>query len=434
MPRPTFTRLTLASGLAALAATATLAAPADAQGFGDRLKRAAKEAAARKVEERVETRAGEVADAALDGAEQGARGAAKGAKPEGTTGGKAEGTAGSRPASRIEGEGADATRSGATAAAPAAPTPARPTTNAGRDFTPGTRVLFATDFTRDEVGDFPRAFRLKGGNAEVAEIGGTRYLRATSSGAFEIPLPETLPERFTMEFDFWGMGGRHQLLYFDGKAADASYHVMIRPSDGGLAGPDNYDVSSEVPDVTREVPFRVQIMADGDYVKVYMNGKRVANAPNAALGRSRVVRVGVHAGEDEPLLLGNIRIAAGGKDLYAALEASGRVTAEGVLFDTNSDRLRPESAPVLKEIAAMLAAHPELRLSVEGHTDDVGAPAANLALSEKRAAAVVRHLTTTLGVDAARLTSAGFGATRPVVANGSEADRQRNRRVELVKR
>jgi outer membrane protein OmpA-like peptidoglycan-associated protein len=127
-------------------------------------------------------------------------------------------------------------------------------------------------------------------------------------------------------------------------------------------------------------------------------------------------------------------VAAGGKDLYAALAASGRVTADGVLFDTNSDRLRPESAPVLGEIARMLAAHPELRLSIEGHTDDVGSAAANQALSEKRAAAVRRHLVERLGADAARLTSAGFGATRPVAPNGAEADRQRNRRVELVRR
>jgi hypothetical protein len=54
-------------------------------------------------------------------------------------------------------------------------------------------VLYATDFSGDELGDFPRAFRLRGGNAEVAEVGGTRYLRMTSFGEFEVPLPETLP-------------------------------------------------------------------------------------------------------------------------------------------------------------------------------------------------------------------------------------------------
>jgi len=186
--------------------------------------------------------------------------------------------------------------------------------------------------------------------------------------------------------------------------------------------------------VREGAPLRVQVMADGDYVKVYMNGTRVANAPNAAIGRSRLIRMTVSASEDAPMRLANLRIAAGGKDLYAALESSGRVTADGILFDTSSDRLRAESAPVLQEIAAMLAAHPDLRVAIEGHTDDAGAAAANQSLSERRAAAVRRHLVTTLGVDAARLTSAGFGATRPVAPNDSDANRQRNRRVELVKR
>ncbi|GLC24850.1 OmpA family protein [Roseisolibacter agri] len=317
-----------------------------------------------------------------------------------------------------------------------ADTAAAPTVNSGRDFTPGTRVLYATDFTRDELGDFPRAFRLRGGNTEVAEIGRARWLRATSFGEFEIPLSEKLPERFTMEFDFIGPSGWSQYLYFTphDPNGDEPYHLHLSAEEGGVGGPNGYDVASAPPRGREGAPLRVQVMADGDYVKVYLNGVRVANAPNAALGRSRVIRVRVSASDEAPVMIANLRIAAGGKDLYAALESSGRVTADGILFDTNSDRLRAESTPVLQEIAAMLAAHPELRVAIEGHTDDAGAAAANQSLSERRAAAVRRHLVTTLGVDAARLTSAGFGATRPVAPNDSEANRQRNRRVELVKR
>ena len=320
--------------------------------------------------------------------------------------------------------------------APAPDTAAAPSVNSGRDFTPGTRVLLATDFGRDEIGDFPRAFRLRSGNTEVAEIGRARWLRATSFGEFEIPLPETLPQRFTMEFDFVGPSGWTQYLYFtpEDPNAEEQYRVHLSAEHGGVGGPNAYDVSAAAPRVREGAPFRVQVMADGDYVKVYMNGTRVANAPNATLGRSRLIRVKVSASDEAPVLIANLRIAAGGKDLYAALESSGRVTADGILFDTNADRLRPESAPVLQEIAAMLAAHPELRVAIEGHTDDAGSAAANQSLSERRAAAVRRHLVTTLGVDAARLTSAGFGATPPVAPNDSDANRQRNRRVELVKR
>ena len=81
----------------------------------------------------------------------------------------------------------------------------------------------------------------------------------------------------------------------------------------------------------------------------------------------------------------------------------------------------------------MLAAHPELRLVIEGHTDDVGGAAANQALSQQRAEAVKAALVSGYGVDAARLTAKGMGATKPAAPNATPAGRQQNRRVELVK-
>ena len=320
------------------------------------------------------------------------------------------------------------------AAAPAADAaPAKPVVNVGKDFTPGTRVLYATDFKRDEVGDFPRTFELKSGNFEVADVGGTRYLRATSFGEFEIPLPEVLPEMFTVEFDLKPVSGWSQYLYFTDDKHERAY-LMFDAYHGGIEGPKSYRVISDVDnkDAKNRV-FHVQIMADGRYVKVYMDGQRVANAPNADIGRSNKLTFGVKASTDNPVLFGNFRIAAGGKDLYKALEETGRVTAEGILFDTNSDRLRPESEPVLKQIGDMLAQHGEMKLAIEGHTDNVGAAAANQSLSEKRGAAVKAYLVQTFRIDAARLTAQGFGASKPVAPNADEAGRQKNRRVELVK-
>jgi OOP family OmpA-OmpF porin len=78
-----------------------------------------------------------------------------------------------------------------------------------------------------------------------------------------------------------------------------------------------------------------------------------------------------------------------------------------------------------------LKEHPEIkRLSVEGHTDDRGLAAQNVGLSQRRAAAVVAWLVAN-GIDATRLTSNGFGATRPLESNAAEAGRQTNRRVEF---
>ena len=88
---------------------------------------------------------------------------------------------------------------------------------------------------------------------------------------------------------------------------------------------------------------------------------------------------------------------------------------------------------MLKQIGDMLAQHGEMKLAIEGHTDNVGAAAANQSLSEKRAAAVKAYLVQTFRIDAARLTAQGFGASKPVTPNADEAGRQKNRRVELVK-
>jgi outer membrane protein OmpA-like peptidoglycan-associated protein len=401
------------------------AAPAHAQSFGDRLKRRAEEAAKRAVETRVERRATEATNAAMDGAEHTASCAAtdKACRDAAAQGG----------AKAAAGQGGAAAQPAANVRAGGAGPAAAPAVNSGRDFTPGTRVLLATDFARDEIGDFPRRFELKSGNMEVADVGGTRYLRVTSHGEFEIPLPETLPEMFTLEFDLKPVEGWTQSVYFTDEQERRAY-LTFGTEDGGIEGPHSYRVRSGVdnPDRPNHV-FRVQVMADGKYVKVYMDGKRVANAPNADIGRANKIVFETMANDKHPVLVGNIRIAAGGKDLYKALEESGRVTADGVLFDTNSDRLRPESEAVLKEIGDMLAKHADMRLAIEGHTDDVGQAAANQALSAKRAAAVKAYLVAKHGVAAGRLESKGFGASKPVAGNADEAGRQKNRRVELVK-
>jgi OmpA-OmpF porin, OOP family len=119
-------------------------------------------------------------------------------------------------------------------------------------------------------------------------------------------------------------------------------------------------------------------------------------------------------------------------DMRDALARDGFVALNGILFDTGLDAIKPESEPLLNEVLALLQADPALRLSVEGHTDNVGAAAANQALSDKRAAAV-RAWLANKGVAAARLQSKGYGASAPLADNRTEEGRAKNRRVELVK-
>ena len=194
-------------------------------------------------------------------------------------------------------------------------------------------------------------------------------------------------------------------------------------------------VSDDVPGVSRPVKVRLQV--DGKYAKVYIDEARVANMPNAEFARGKEITFlfqspGGEAGAPMPLI-GNLRINAGGQPLYDALLANGRVATQGIFFDVGSDHIRPESAPTLAMIGAMLKDHGDLKLTIEGHTDNTGSPPANKALSEKRAAAVKAYLTSSFGIAAERLGSMGLGDTKPAASNGTSEGRQQNRRVELVK-
>lgn len=113
------------------------------------------------------------------------------------------------------------------------------------------------------------------------------------------------------------------------------------------------------------------------------------------------------------------------------VQGTAMVIKDTIYFDVGQATIKPESASILDEVAAVLRAHPELvRVDVEGHTDPTGGVAYNLRLSRRRAAAVVAGLVAR-GVAPERLVSHGYGPTRPVADNGTEDGRAANRRVEF---
>jgi len=130
----------------------------------------------------------------------------------------------------------------------------------------------------------------------------------------------------------------------------------------------------------------------------------------------------------------DIRVADAGaatKDLGADLKKNCHVALYGVLFDFNKSTLQAASDPVLQQILALLSKDAALKLEIQGHTDNVGNDGYNQTLSEARAHAVVTWLTQH-GIAAARLTSKGYGKTRPVADNSTDTGRAKNRRVEIA--
>lgn len=128
----------------------------------------------------------------------------------------------------------------------------------------------------------------------------------------------------------------------------------------------------------------------------------------------------------------DMKVASAGFNYYQALETEGKFVINNIQFAFNRADLKPESMSIISTIAQMMADHPEVKLSVEGHTDAHGAASYNQELSGARAEAV-RQALINRGVAADRLRSAGYGESKPVAENDSDAGRAKNRRVEFVR-
>ncbi|MDH3701845.1 MAG: OmpA family protein [Alphaproteobacteria bacterium] len=118
--------------------------------------------------------------------------------------------------------------------------------------------------------------------------------------------------------------------------------------------------------------------------------------------------------------------------LRSQMASNGRVAVYGILFDTGSAKIRPDSNAALKVIAQYLRENPKRSFYVVGHTDDKGRLSGNMKLSEARAAASKKALVKLVPAAAAKLSSYGVGPLSPVAANNAPKGRQLNRRVELV--
>jgi OOP family OmpA-OmpF porin len=313
------------------------------------------------------------------------------------------------------------------------------------DFVPGSKVLFYTDFSEDVVGNFARGLKYMSGPAEVVERNGVKMLRATGRAEFQIPVGRKLPSRFTIEIDVLTAQeppAAYDIVAFEGgpelDRGDKSAEINWSPERTMIIG-GGRDGEQKLPDdvaaQAKGTMTHLRILVDGPYLKMYANERRLYNIPDLPFKRDAVIRVSFRGGEeDNPTFLTAVRVAESETDiLYDALSAKGRWATQGILFATGKAELQPESRPVLKEIASTMKKYTDLKILIEGHTDNVGSAASNLALSGERAAAVKAALVAEFGVDGSRITTKGFGDTKPSVPNTTAAGRAQNRRVEVVK-
>ena len=342
-------------------------------------------------------------------------------------------------------DAANPTSADSAAGAPAA-TPAAATAAAGKvsevstkfDFVPGDKVILADDFTQDDLGEFPARWKPVIGTFEVAESEGERWLRCMSDdGTVRLRLPEatSLPEYWTLEFDFFGTEPMSSALVVRGMAKDdqtvweATFpHGTSMFFRSGAFTSDTRLEGIESP----EGRHHVMLMARGKGLKAYIGRQRLVNLPEVDASHGPVQGLDFRLWATTHPMITNVRFAEGCKPA-ADLLAQGKLVTYGIRFATGSDVVLPESAPVIRQVAAWLQANPTAKLTITGHTDNVGGAASNLDLSRRRAASVARVLTEQFSIAADRLSPQGKGDTQAVADNAKPEGRAMNRRVEFAK-
>jgi len=304
------------------------------------------------------------------------------------------------------------------------------------DFIPGDSVMFADDFTQDDLGEFPARWKLSTGTFEVAEMEGQRWLRCLSQDGvirMKMPAMATLPEFWTLEFDFFGVEPLGSGIFVRGIDASDEYAWEASYFNGDQVSFRSGSIFSSTP-IEGTVPGRhhLMFMARGTAIKAYLDRQRMVNVPDVseATGMPNVIEFRMFS-TTKPMIT-NVRFAQGCRPAKDML-ATGKLVTYGILFASGSDVVLPESAPILRQIASYLEANPTTRLKITGHTDNVGSSASNLDLSKRRAASVAKVLAEQFAIAANRFATDGKGDTQALASNAKTEGRAMNRRVEFAK-
>ena len=417
-----------------IVAIVVFAATADAQGFLKKLKDKAVERVQNKIENKVERTVDDEMDGVLDGkdAEKSAKKARKQAEE-------------------------DAEDQVETQTVPVKKRKSAQGEEVKSDFVPGTVVIFEDNLQGEKMGEFPSKWDLIENNAEVAKMNGKMAIKFEHGSDTQImPLikdgnKKYLPEFYTLEFDFFATGK---------EGANSVYNLFFNPTDGDNSriwfsqermnwyimkpnGSDRVDGNASLVDVMELNDWNhFALSFNKRALKVYVNGKRIINIPNAKAMDWFYIQT--EFWEDHIDYITNIRLAKGGVELYdrneqsmtaieKAIAETGKFVTNNILFETGKATLKSESMAEIERVAAYMKKNPRARFEVQGHTDNQGSDNINDPLSQQRAEAVVKALAS-LGVDDFNLKAVGKGSHEPVADNKTEAGRAKNRRVEFIKK
>ncbi|MEA3297516.1 MAG: CsgG/HfaB family protein [candidate division Zixibacteria bacterium] len=328
-----------------------------------------------------------------------------------------------------------------TAGASSAPAPAAEdmTLYTKYDFIPGDKVIFYDDMSDELEGEFPYRWNLERGVFEVVRLGGEFWIMCTDDGTVYPKIPHgPLPEMYTVELEFYDngpdMSGHYfYIRWFDDRNKSIGELGVVSHKSTWLAIKGKTKSNKHLPNELSKGVHTMRIMATRRSIKCYIDEVRVANVPK--IEGFNPTRFGVYLRpyDDSPCLFRGFRFAEGGKSMRDQLDETGKIITHGILFDADEYKIKGESFKTLKNIGRLLEDDPDLRLSIEGHTDSDGTEAHNSELSQNRSKAVRNYLIATYGIADDRLEVRGWGESKPIDTNDSPEGKANNRRVELVK-
>jgi outer membrane protein OmpA-like peptidoglycan-associated protein len=328
------------------------------------------------------------------------------------------------------------------------------------DFVPGDKLLFFDDFSNDFIGDFPAKWNTNGTGEVVSfnDDSGKWFEIKDGSNSFYVANINSLPEEYTIEFDIETLGLDSKTSYLAslaiiidekdnfgwGANSAYSYIPFSQTTSTGIRLWNriaNKTIISNTVDADLRATVlnrpHISIAVNKQRYRLFVNEIKYVDvpkmiAPGAPLNSLKFQVNNTKEGK-ERIFIKNIKIAEGGLDLRRTLIADGRVSTNGILFDSGSARIQPQSMGIILQISQVLQQENSLKLKIIGHTDADGDDAANLKLSKQRAEAVKEALISVYGVSADRLQSEGKGETTPLSDNNTPDGKAQNRRVEFVK-
>ena len=319
-------------------------------------------------------------------------------------------------------------------------------TYAKSDFVPGDEIFFEDNQANEQLGEFPSQWDLISGTIEIAKLNGENTICFTSHGASIAPLMKDmenyLPEMFTIEFDYLEFPNqytfRHRFYLRDGNkdvlsvefaGADSDVSCRYYTPSGDSRKTDDGKLAKSI--VNKNNGWNhFALSFNKRACKIYINGTRVANIPNMAAPKT--LQIWGATQQDQFTYIKNVRIAKGAVPLYDRMMSDGKFITYGITFDVGKSTIKPESMGEINRIVQLMTENPDLKFSVEGHTDSTGNAASNQTLSEQRSQAIVAKLVE-LGIAQDRLTAVGKGQNSPIADNNTDEGRAKNRRVEFVK-